>query len=113
MILTLRSATQEVEERLAHDPFAERWNRGAKGSTMVGMILTEVGEVVAKHKAWSAEWYNEVGSRASALHNPAAVFTCDTISSSDQSFWAHQFGESGIFFAPQLTGVYRKPSMAT
>ena len=110
MIPTLRSATQVVEERLAHDAWAKHMDHN---KNMVDMILKEVGEVVATHTARKAEWYIEVGSRASTLHNPAAVFTCDTIPSSDQSFWAHQFGESGIFFAPQLTGVYRKPSMAT
>ena len=79
MILTLRSATQEVEERLAHDGWAKLKDHHKK---MVDMILTEVGEVVATHKARGAEWYNEVGSRASTLHNPAAIFTCDTIPSS-------------------------------
>ena len=79
MIFTLRSARQEVEERLAHDGKAKAWSQHKQ---MVGMILTEVGEVVATHKARSAEWYNEVGSRASTLHNPAAIFTCDTIPSS-------------------------------
>ena len=79
MILTLRSATQEVEERMAHDGWAKQELHNKK---MVDMILTEVGEVVATHKARSAEWYNEVGSRASTLHNPAAIFTCDTIPSS-------------------------------
>jgi hypothetical protein len=83
LILTLRSATQEVEERLAHDPWAERMDHNKK---MVGMILTEVREVVAAHKARRAEWYNEVGSRASTLHNPAAIFTCDTIPSSGSVF---------------------------
>ena len=83
MILTLRSATQEVEERLAHDAWAEHEGNHKK---MVDMILKEVGEVVATHKARSAEWYNEVGSRASTLHNLAAIFTCDTIPSSDSAF---------------------------
>ena len=79
MIFTLRSATQEVEERLAHDASAKFCNHNKK---MVDMILTEVREVVATHTARSAKWYNEVGSRASTLHNPAAIFTCDTIPSS-------------------------------
>ena len=83
LILTLRSATQEVEERLAHDGWAKH---GDDNKKMVDMILKEVGEVVATHKARSAEWYNEVGSRASALHNPAAIFTCDTIPSSGPVF---------------------------
>jgi len=30
-----------------------------------------------------------------------------------QTFWAHQFGEPGLFPAPKLTGLYRKPSMPT
>ena len=79
MILTLRSATQEVEERVAHDAWAKQEDHHKK---MVHMILEEVGEVVATHKARSAKWYNEVGSRASTLHHPAAIFTCDTILSS-------------------------------
>ena len=61
MIPSLRSATQEVEKRLAHDGGAKHFNHNRK---MVDMILTEVGEVVATHKARGAEWYNEVGSRA-------------------------------------------------
>ena len=64
---------------MAHDGFAKAF---ADHEKMVRMILTEVGEVVASHKARSAEWYNEVGSCASTLHNPAAIFTCDTILSS-------------------------------
>ena len=83
LILTVRSATQEVEERLANDGMAKQELHHKK---LVRMILTEVGEVVATHKARSAEWYNEVGSRASALHNPAAIFTCDTIPSSGPVF---------------------------
>ena len=80
MILTLRSATQEVKERLAQDFFAESHDHPKK---MVAAISEEVGEVAKKHQARSAEWYNEVGSRASILHNPAAIFTCDTIPSSE------------------------------
>ena len=83
MISTLRSATQEVEKRLANDDFAKLKDHNKK---MVDMILTEVGEVVATHKARSAKWYNEVGSRASTLHNPAAIFPCDTIPSSGSVF---------------------------
>jgi len=83
LILTLRSATQEVEERLAHDAWAKQQD---DHKNMVDMILTEVGEVVATHKARSAEWYNAVGSRASTLHNPATIFTCDTIPSSESVF---------------------------
>jgi len=64
---------------MANDGWAKQEDHNKK---MVDMILTEVGEVVATHKARNAEWYNEVGSRASTLHNPAAIFTCDTIPSS-------------------------------
>ena len=65
LILTLRSATQEVTKRLAHD---------AKGKddddhkNMVDVILEEVGGVIEKHKSRSAEWYNEVSSDTSTLH---------------------------------------------
>jgi hypothetical protein len=72
LILTLRSATQEVKERLAHDCFAKQEGHHKK---MADTILMEVGKVVATHKARSAAWYNEVGSRASTLHTHGAIFT--------------------------------------
>jgi len=68
-ILTLRSATQEVKERLAHDGLARSNDDHKK---MVAAISEEVGEVAKTHKARSAEWYNEVGSRVSTLNNPVA-----------------------------------------
>ena len=30
-----------------------------------------------------------------------------------QSIWAHQIGEPGLFSAPKLTDLYRRPSMST
>ena len=69
LILTLRSATQEVKERLAHDGLGRLQSHH---EMMVRAISKEVGEVVEKHKARSAEWYNEVGSRVSTLNNPVA-----------------------------------------
>ena len=71
-ILTLRCATQEVKQRLAHDAGAQFHNHHRE---MVTAIFKEVERVVATHKARAAEWYNEVGSPASILHvlvvNPA------------------------------------------
>ena len=57
LILTPRSATQEVKERLAHD--ADAYDHHTK---MVAAISKEVAMVALRHKARSAEWYNEVGS---------------------------------------------------
>jgi hypothetical protein len=70
LIHTLRSATQEVKDRLAHDGGAKEDDDHKE---MVDTILKEVREVVKAHKARSAEWYNEVGSRGSTLHNPVAI----------------------------------------
>ena len=69
LILTLRSATQEVKERLAHDGLGRLQSHH---EMMVRAISKEVGEVAEKHKARSAEWYNEVGSRVSTLNHPVA-----------------------------------------
>ena len=72
-ILTPRSATQEVKQRLAHDGRAKVLGHH---STMVFAITKEVGRVVDTHKARDAAWYNEVGSPATTLHvlfvNPAS-----------------------------------------
>ena len=64
-ILTPRSATQEVKQRLAHDAGAKHYD---DHQTMVAAITKEVGRVVDTHKARDAAWYNEVGSPASTLH---------------------------------------------
>ena len=64
-ILTPRSATQEVKQRLAHDGRANFFDHH---QTMVTAITKEVGRVVDTHKARDAAWYNEVGSPASTLH---------------------------------------------
>ena len=64
-ILTPRSATQEVKQRLAHDTYAKFYDHR---QAMVTQITEEVGRVVDTHKARDAAWYNEVGSPASTLH---------------------------------------------
>ena len=60
-ILTPRSATQEVKQRLAHDAGAKVFDHH---QGMVTMITEEVGRVVDTHKTRDAAWYNEVGSPA-------------------------------------------------
>ena len=65
----MRSATQEVKERLAHDSPARFYGDHKK---MVAAISKEVEEVAKTHKARNAEWYNEVGSRVSTINNPVA-----------------------------------------
>jgi len=65
-ILTPRVATQEVKERLAHDKgLAER---DAHHKKMVDTISKDVAGVVEMHRARSAEWYTQVGSRPRTLH---------------------------------------------
>ena len=62
-ILTLRSATQEVKQRVAHDAVAKYHDR-----EMVNVITGEVDMVVDTHTHRHAAWYNEVSSPASTLH---------------------------------------------
>jgi hypothetical protein len=66
----------------------------------------------AEHRREVLEHIGEVLDVLRAVQRQPCRYTTRLLALS-QSVWARKCGEPGVFSAPKLTGLYRKPRMAT